>query len=188
MNREQRRKLEKIIEMMKKDEEMRNKYPWVIHAVYDPDNPDKPIDYHTHGLDKYGLKELCMEHVGKEFGNTCRDIINYVAAAMVDGEKFDVNFRHYVDDEDGKLIHAFDLADVTNKEGEELIYIDYLFETEYQYPADHHVYVFNEFSGKWVRVDELVWDSFGREPRNGRDIVHIDGDETNNAIDNLKLA
>lgn len=52
---------------------------------------------------------------------------------------------------------------------------------------DGNVCVFNPTNKEWIRMDELVWESFGNEPRNGREIIHIDGDPTNNAIDNLKL-
>ena len=164
------------------------KQDWIIHAVYDPDNPEKPIDYHTHGLEKYGLKNLCMEVEGKEYSNACARIINRIAKDMVEGEVFKPDMRHYVDDGKDKLYDVFDLYEVTNKEGEELLLIEYLFYEMYVLPTNCRVYVFNPVSEKWIKVEEIAWEMFGDEPQNGRDIIHIDGDLTNNAIDNLKLA
>lgn len=161
---------------------------WKIHAVYDPDDPKAPIDCHTHGLEKHGLKNLCMEVSSKEYVNTCAGIINRIAEAMVEGEKFEPDHLHYVDDGVGELYDVFELYEVTNNEGEELLLIDYLFDEMYVLPTNGRVYVFNPVAGKWIKVEDLAWECFGNEPRNGREIIHIDGDLTNNAIENLKLA
>lgn len=41
---------------------------------------------------------------------------------------------------------------------------------------------------KSVRVDELVWQTFhGRKLRMDETIEHIDGDKTNNKLENLKV-
>lgn len=46
---------------------------------------------------------------------------------------------------------------------------------------------FNEECGKWMRIDDMIWILFGNEDRNGREIIHIDGNIRNDAIFNLKL-
>ena len=52
---------------------------------------------------------------------------------------------------------------------------------------DGYNIVFNEECNKWVRVDYLIWNMFGNEEINGRNIIHIDGNIRNDAIDNLRL-
>ena len=47
--------------------------------------------------------------------------------------------------------------------------------------------VYNDYSKEWTRVDELIWEMFGNEARNGREIIHIDGNLRNDAIFNLRL-
>ena len=47
--------------------------------------------------------------------------------------------------------------------------------------------VFNDHIHQWVRVDEIIWNYFGNEDLNGREIIHVDGNVRNDAIDNLRL-
>lgn len=165
---------------------------WIIHAVYDDtEDEDKLIDFHTHGMERYGLKNLCMAATS-EYKNVCQKVLNDIAWSMIQGEHYEPGIRHYIDDGKDKLYHVFWLYNAQRKDdGEDVLMIDYVFDEIYTLPTNGKTYVFNPMGGKygtWVKVEDMMWEMFGNEPRNGREIIHIDGDLTNNAIDNLRLA
>lgn len=54
-----------------------------------------------------------------------------------------------------------------------------------QYLKNGEVYTF--ICGTECRVCELVWEAFNGEIPEGYTITHIDGNKTNNRLDNLKL-
>ena len=58
-------------------------------------------------------------------------------------------------------------------------------ESEQYMKSDGEVYTL--IYGTECRVCELVWEAFNGEIPEGYEVAHIDGDKTNNRLDNLKL-
>lgn len=159
---------------------------WTIHAVNDPNDPEEMVDYHTHGMEKYGLKNLQIIQPGLQYMRACAKAINDIAWSMIQGENYLPGMTHYVDDGKEELYHVFDLYNDFN-EGEPVLRMEYLFETIYQLPTNGKTYIFNENVCEWIKMEDLMWQMFGKEPRNGKEIIHLDGDPANNAITNLAL-
>lgn len=84
------------------------KYDWNIHAVLQSEdcNYHMPymLDYHTHGLEKHGLKNLCMFFDYGDNGITNANLINTIAEMMINGEEFAINQAHYIDSGEGTPI------------------------------------------------------------------------------------
>ena len=99
---------------------------WIIHAV--KQDKDKTLhfpyltDFHTHGLEKHGLKNLCMFFDYGDNGVTNAKLINTIAQMMVDGEKFSTHKFHCIDDENGNILYRFALTEF-NWHGEDLLKI-----------------------------------------------------------------
>lgn len=133
-----------------------HKIDWNIHAVYqDKDHPE-PIDIHTHGLENHGVYNICMECPTKDLINFCGSFINYLAQTMIDGEKYNINTSHIIDDVKGHydILHAFYLSTETrdNGNGEEMVYvIDYLFDMPVISPFNYHIYTFDKTNKTWKR-------------------------------------
>lgn len=124
---------------------------WTLHLAFNWD-PKKPIRYRTQGLEKYGLKNICMECVGEELVKTCEKIINGIVGDMIDGEIFDTNMIHYVYDDYGKLTDVFYAKDI-KYHGEEYTKICYFFDNEFVYPKDGMTYKFDSKSCKWNPIN-----------------------------------
>lgn len=77
------------------------KYDWNIHAVLQNEDATLKfpylVDYHTHGLEKHGLKNLCMFFDYGDNGLTNAELINTIAEMMINGEKFNLNRCHAID-------------------------------------------------------------------------------------------
>lgn len=163
---------------------------WKIHAVTNDNNDlDGEINYHTHGLEKYGLKNLCIIQPGIEYMKSCQKILNEIAWYMIQGMVFTPNRIHCIDDGKDELFHVFKIIEDVNYD-EDVLRIEYLFFTQYVSPTNKKTYIFNHAAkngGEWIKMEDLMWNLFGNEPRNGREIIHIDGNLSNNAITNLKL-
>lgn len=88
---------------------------WYIHGVVQDEDATVHfpylIDYHTHGLEKHGLKNLCMFFDYGDYGKTNMDLINTIAQMMVNGEKFSLDKLHYIDDENGNILYRFALRE-----------------------------------------------------------------------------
>jgi hypothetical protein len=88
---------------------------WYIHGVVQDEDATVHfpylIDYHTHGLEKHGLKNLCMFFDYGDYGKTNMDLINTIAQMMVNGEKFSLYKLHYIDDENGNILYRFALRE-----------------------------------------------------------------------------
>ena len=121
---------------------------FIIHAVYDDKDKNAPIDYHTHGLEKYGLKNICMERIGKEYVNTCGSIINRIAESMIDGETYRTNIAHYIDDGKGHLLDVFKV----HEKDKDCLKIDYMFGVPVVYPEDNMIYIFDSKHDKWHMI------------------------------------
>lgn len=84
---------------------------WIIHAVkQSEDNTlhfDYLTDFHTHGLEKHGLKNLCMFFDYGDNGVTNANLINTIAELMIDGDDFPLNVIHCLDDAEGNTVYKF---------------------------------------------------------------------------------
>lgn len=70
-------------------------------------------------------------------------------------------------------------------------------DTEVKFTRDKngYDYLYNPYVDKWVRFDKFVYVQFNRENmiKSGLrdmdefDLIHLDGDNSNNTLDNLKL-
>ena len=91
----------------------KTKIDWNIHGVYDPDNIDKPVDIHTHGLEKHGILNICMECPSRdqEMINYFSNFINNLAQSMINGEKYNVGVTHMCDNSEdwNEVYDVFDL-------------------------------------------------------------------------------
>ena len=136
---------------------MKNKkIDWQIHAVYDSNNSNKPIDIHTHGLEKHKIRNICMNCPDKSLINYCGNFINKIALSMIDGEIYTINKIQYIDNKNdyNEIYDVFDLTtDVRdNGVGEEEVYvIDYWFEREIENIYNHYNYFFDKNKLEWVR-------------------------------------
>ena len=80
-----------------------NKRDWIVHVVPDVyDNSpllEGMINYHTHGLEEYGLTNLSVIMDNTYSTEIIGNFINTVADMMVDGEVFSKDFIHSFDSE-----------------------------------------------------------------------------------------
>ena len=113
----------------------REKIDWNIHAVYDPDKLEKPVDIHTHGLEKHNILNICMECPSRdeELIYFCSNFINSLAQSMIDGEKYRTGVTHMCDNvnDSNEIYDVFDLniekRDNGDKE-EDVYVVDYWFD------------------------------------------------------------
>ena len=133
---------------------------WQIHAVYnDAERDNNTIyDVHSHGLEKYGLKNLAMSIVGRP--KDAARIINEIAWDMINGEHYDVNKRHIVDDASNgyKILHVFDLTE-KKLHDDDVLFITYVDDKEITSPINGRVYKYiydvkNDGSAKWKEVGQ----------------------------------
>lgn len=89
----------------------------IIHKIVfdEEDNKELPTglgNAHTHGMENYGLKNLCM---GIEYDdNRASYILNTIAELMVDpNEDMDINKTHCIDNEYGMTSFKFRFREAT---------------------------------------------------------------------------
>lgn len=96
---------------------MNRKNDYTIHAVsgvYEnvPVLGSRWMNYHTHGLEKYDLTNLSIV-VPYEENERPQEILNAVADMMINGELFDSDVIHCIDDEDGNTKYKFGIKETT---------------------------------------------------------------------------
>ena len=108
-----------------------DKIDWNIHAVYESKEKMEPLDIHTHGLEKHGIYNLCMECPSKDLVKFCGKFINNLAIHMFD---IDIDTRD-------------------NGEGHEKVYvINYWFDKDCFSPYNYNTYRFNASTEQWERL------------------------------------
>lgn len=120
---------------------MKKEYSWTIHLV--TEEPDKPIfhpgmcDAHTHGLDKYGSKEI--QFVLGFSPQNIGYILNTVGEMVRDGLK--LHDGMYIENicADEAKIKVFETKDVFGDPVFRLIMPD----GEFKYPEDSEEYPYN---------------------------------------------
>ena len=159
---------------------------------------DHEILIYTRDLPKYKCKDLFFnfkddEDLSLDFVIT---FIGEVAASMIDGEKYSLNALHQIIDGDdhGFLTHVFSLKK-KKLFGADALRVQYCLNEMVTCAKDGYTYIFNPNANKWIRVDKLVYVTFNSDEieekvKDGKtdddfDIIHIDGDKTNNRLDNL---
>lgn len=147
---------------------------WIVHVVYDSKDSSKPIDIHTHGLEKHGIPNLCMECPTMDLAKFCGGFINLLAEDMINGEKYNVGEGHIMDnlylDEPYGVLHVFDLYDSILDNGEGLEYVlvvNYWFDRELVNPVDGLRYRFDKDMKEWM-VSERADKEFRRTARRRR--------------------
>lgn len=134
-----------------------DKIDWNIHAVYESKEKMEPLDIHTHGLEKHGIYNLCMECPSKDLVKFCGKFINNLAIHMIDGEEFTPGKAHLIDDPSNHydIYHVFDIDIDTrdNGEGHEKVYvINYWFDKDCFSPYNYNTYRFNASTKQWERL------------------------------------
>ena len=131
---------------------------WIIHVVEQDKNKILRFpyltDFHTHGLEKYGLKNLCMFFDYGDNGVTNANLINTIAQMMVNGEHFSTNNLHYIDDENGDILYRFALTEF-NWHGEDLLKIIVLDEN-YQIPEIDSSFDKNETYEEFDNTERIM--------------------------------
>lgn len=134
----------------------RSKIDWTIHAVYDPDDLNVPVDIHTHGLEKHKILNICMECPSRdqEMINFCANFINDIAMNMIDGETYEPFKTHMCDNAKNynEVYHVFDLdiGKRDNGNGVENVYVaDYWFDKIFFNPGNFRHYKFDHDTKKW---------------------------------------
>ena len=122
---------------------------WDTHGVK---RDDGKVNIHTHGLEKYGLKNLEMicddEEEGRWGANVITDII---LAEFDEGKQYKCGQGHIIDDiETYDIIHVFDLTDTVDEYGDKVAMINYRY-TPVIHPDTGKMYIFNE-DREWVCV------------------------------------
>ena len=123
---------------------------WIIHAVYDLD----PIDIHSHGMEKYGIKNFNIECTNPQLIYHCGRLINDVARAMISGEKYNIDETHYVFNGVGttEMLYAFTMTEDRRDNGngiEDVYLIKCLNDKEVYYPFVNHSYKYNYETERW---------------------------------------
>lgn len=212
---EQKENMNDIMALIAHDKEQRESGKIYIHAVYaDDEIGDKgPIKCHTHNMENFGLPNMSMTVPSKKFVEFARTVFYDIAACMLNGEVFDLDQGHIIDEyENGPVKHGFWLVESNEEDdytGKKNLQIQYYFglpvvsydnklyefsesrikwtckgiATDDELPQ----YIYNDFSGVWIAMDELVWLSFNGPIPKGKRLVHKDGNMSNNALDNLYL-
>ena len=151
---------------------------------------------YTKGMKRFGLRELLIEYDPAMIDDKVAEkILLEIGEKMYEGEIFDPRKTHYIDDKD-HLKHVFDLHK-TLMDGKLFLEVEYFTETMFTWPmhdgyGDGYTYLFNGLTGNWIRLDKLVYCTFngtpeGTESFDDFDLIHIDGNKMNNALDNLRL-
>ena len=147
---------------------------WQIHAIYDgkEDIRECVFDIHTHGIERYGLKNLAISVVGRPIDATI--ILNEIAWGMIQGENYNVNEINIIDDasvDNGYIIfHVFHLAE-KKLHDDDVLFITYIDNKEIISPITGKVYkyIYNvdkDGSAKW----EEVGDGFSLPPYMRREL------------------
>lgn len=93
-----------------------NTRPFIIHGVKDQykDNPTIKdwVNYHTHGLSDHGLTELSVVCPDISDFRPC-ELINLIGDMMLNGEKFEFDKIHCIDNTNNVIICNFRLKSTT---------------------------------------------------------------------------
>lgn len=149
---------------------MLNKIDWRIHAVYDPDTIDKPVDIHTHGLEKHNVLNISMKCPSRdqEMINFCGNFINNLAQNIIDGEKYKVGITHMHDNANdySEIYDVFDLniEKRDNGDGDEDVYVvDYWFDDIYINPTNLCHYIFDKKTKSWRIFSKKEFDAMPKD-------------------------
>lgn len=131
-----------------------NKIDWQIHAVYK--DPEGPFDIHTHGLEKHGLRNICMTCPTKDLVNYCSCFINNLASSMIDGERYSVNTTHVIDNK-YNMLEVYDVFNLLTdfRDEEPVLVVDYWFNKEYINRETGTVYKFNSKNLAWEIIKRI---------------------------------
>lgn len=151
---------------------------------------------YTKGMKKFGLKELLIDYDPLMIDDKVAEkILREIGEQMYEGEIFDLGKAHYIDDKD-HLKHVFHLRK-TLMNGKLYLEVEYFTERMFVWPmhdgfGDGYTYLFNGLTGDWIRLDKLVYCTFNGSPEGTKsfddfNLIHVDGDKMNNALDNLRL-
>lgn len=156
--------------MAKKNKKNNIKIDWNIHAVYDPDDPNAPVDMHTHGLEKHNIHNICMSCPSRdqEMINFCGNFINNLARNMINGDKYKVGITHLHDNAEDWM-EVYDVFDLNiekrdNGNGEEDVYVvDYWFDDIFLNPNNMLHYVFNHNTKEWNILTKEEYNAMSKD-------------------------
>jgi len=132
-----------------------DKIDWVIHAVYDDKENQTDFEMHTHGLEKHGVRNICMECPSRDLVEYCATFINNLAQSMIRGEKYQPGKTQLIDNEHN-YDEVYDVFDIDidrrdNGEGEEEVYvIRYWFYSPFINPVNKYLYKFHWGKKEWI--------------------------------------
>ena len=148
-----------------------NKIDWIIHAVHGDVRSKKPVDIHTHGLERHGIRNICMECPNDmKIIKYCGNFVNHLAMSMINGEVFEVGRVHSFDNE-YDINDILDVFEVSierrdNGEGEEEVcVVDYWFDKIYINDYNNSYYVFDKDKMKWKILSKEEYKSIPQEVR-----------------------
>ena len=108
------------------------KVDWMIHAIADEqqrEDPEAIIEYISSGFGKYGFGEICV--VGRVKNQTkIMNLINTFGRMLAEGEKFEPDAHHFIDDKNGMKEFEFDVVYHEYGDGEKEIQLIPDFECE----------------------------------------------------------
>lgn len=128
----------------------RNSVPnWDTHGVI---REDGTINVHTHGLEKYGLKNLEMICENEKEAQWGAEVLGQIAMAEIDeGKQYTYGQRHVIDDDETlDIIHVFKLEKVVDEYGDTVAMVDYIYGPVI-HPSTGKMYMFNE-DREWVWI------------------------------------
>lgn len=163
--------------------------------------------FKTLGFYKYGYGEIIVVNTSLN-GEKVAELINTFGKMLLNGEKFDENCKHFIDDSDGKTEFAFSVIYGEYNNGEKWIQLVPYFEnsacdtTESFCDSEEDygevVYLNNrpyivlkttQNETKLCRIDKLVWQTFVDDTLdifdNSWELGYKDGNYKNCALENL---
>lgn len=122
---------------------------WDTHGVI---REDGTINVHTHGLEKYGLKNLEIICEDEEEAQWGAKVIGQIALSEIDeGKQYAFGQGHVIDDDQTfDILHVFELEKVVDEYGDTVAMVDYIYGPVI-HPDTGKMYMFNE-DREWVLI------------------------------------
>lgn len=136
------------------DEKFNTEEDWLIYAVYDDPETKEPLIIYSHGLERCGLRNLCMDCPEYGLARHCTNLLNIIIRQMMKGETYSCDYSHIIDNSDNpeEVWYIFDIEEDRrdNGDGEEDFYVIKCdFDKPFYHPYNQRIYAFNKTDCKW---------------------------------------